>query len=160
MRLSPTSFALGFVAACASSQGSTTATATTQSGSAPGDAVPRSFVSRVAAVGTSGTQLFGTVRLTPTSTAGEYSVAIDLRGAKLGNRIPWAIATGQCSEPSSTELGDRVQYRVLQASADGTAQMKGSVRVALNERSVYHVSFFASPTERDRVVSCGPLVPE
>lgn len=149
--------------ACASSGTSGSSAGPAPSGGAPqaaaqsGDAA-HAWVSRVSALGTSGTQLFGTVRLSPSGKSGEYKVAIELRGAKLGNKIPWSISTGQCGEQSSTEIGNRVQYRTIEASADGTARVSSTLQVNLTDNSSYHVNFYASPTERERIVSCGPLV--
>ncbi len=116
------------------------------------------WIARVSALGTSGTQLTGTVQLRPTGKANEYTATVDLRGAKLGNQIPWSISSGSCGEPSATELGDRVAYRVIQASADGTSRLNVTLKLIIPP-ALYHVDFFAGPAERDRVVSCGPLVP-
>lgn len=151
------------LAACSSGGGAaaspTPAPAQAATEAAAADASPsRPWVARVAALGTSGTQLTGTVRLTPSDKPEEYKVSIDFRGAKLGNKVPWGIATGQCGEASAVEVGNRVQYRIIEASADGTARANSTLKLALSDNSTYHVNFYASPTERERIVSCGPLV--
>jgi hypothetical protein len=148
--------ALVVLAACASGGSSGGGAAATPSSDAVASS-SRPWIARVSALGTSGTQLYGTIRLTPTQTPGEFRVMGDLRGAKLGNQIPWSINTGQCGEPSSAELGDRVAYHLFVAGADGMARLSATIKLPIADGEAYHVNFYASPTDRERVVSCGPL---
>jgi len=98
----------------------------------------------------------GTITLTPVD-ANTFSVTMDLRSAPGNKQLPWAIRPGACGDMTpNSEIGGRSPYGAVQTQADGMAHVNTRIRVALPDQPM-HVDVMQSNSQRDVVLTCGPL---
>jgi len=91
--------------------------------------------------------------------ASTYSVSIDLRSGPKSAQLPWAIRPGPCGDMTpNSEIGGRGPYSAISTQADGSAHVNTRVRVEIPDGAL-HVDVMQSNSQRDVVLSCGPLAP-
>ena len=137
----------------------TVTTAPASAGSPAATMLGPSYVATLLSTTQSVNRITGKMRLVPTAKAGEMTAEVDIRGGAYQNKYGWVIRSGRCGEQGQ-DLGTSMSYRVIETRADGMAQVKLPVSVTIPTDRVYHVAVFASPTNRNQIVSCGVLSPE
>lgn len=151
--------ALALAAACASSP-SSTSTASTASPSPAGApaATHRQFMVTLAATGATSSRMSGTMTLIALD-ATTYSVAMDLRSGPKSSQVPWAIRPGPCGDLTpNSEIGGRGPYSAISTQADGSAHVNTRLRLDIPDGAL-HVDVMQSNSQRDVILSCGPLAP-
>lgn len=160
MRCLPAVVVVMVCAACASgsSSTSTSASPTSGGGAAASATVGRTLQANVVSTGSTTSRLSGTIILTPTD-ASTYRVEMTLRGGPNNKQLPWVIRPGSCGDATpNSELGSRSAYGPIQTHADGSATVNTSLHVSLPSGQQYHVDIMASPSQRDVISACGPLL--
>lgn len=150
---------VGLVAACASGSATPTPGASPSSAAeqqATGAA--RALVASLQPTNNAGNRIVGTVKLTPNGPS-QYRVEIQIRnGGGPQNKFPWVIRPGACGDDGRDVLGNELDYRVLETSADGSARLIAPLRLRIPE-GTFHVNVMkgVSSMDRETVVSCGVL---
>lgn len=150
------------VAACASGSSGASSASPAPAGAPAARSSPngvtlgRTLMANLSATGTTSSRMSGTITLTPVD-ANTYSVAMDLRSGPTGKQLPWAIRPGACGDMTpNSEIGGRGPYGAIQTQADGMAHINTRVRVQLPDQPM-HVDIMQSNSQRDVILSCGPL---
>jgi len=153
-------FVLALAAACASgsSSSSTTTTSSPTPAGAPATA-HHQYMATLASTGVSSRMsLSGTVTIVPLD-ANTYSVSMDLRSGPKSAQLPWAIRPGPCGDMTpNSEIGGRGPYSAVSTQADGSAHVNTRIRVEIPDGAL-HVDIMQSNSQRDVILSCGPLAP-
>jgi hypothetical protein len=155
--------ALALAAACASGSSAPAASGTSTASPTPagapaanGAALTRPLMANLTPTGATTSRLSGTITLTPLD-ANTFSVAMDLRSAPANKQLPWAIRPGACGDMTpNSEIGGRGPYGAIQTQADGMAHVNTRLRVTLSDQPM-HVDIMQSNSQRDVILTCGPL---
>ena len=150
-------FTLAFaLAGCASSSSSSSGAATPAGAPAAAAAPGRPLTANLSPTGSTNSRMSGTISLTPVD-ANTFSVTMDLRSAPGNKQLPWAIRPGACGDLTpNSEIGGRGPYGAIQTGADGMAHVNTRIHVALPDQPM-HVDVMQSNSQRDVILTCGPL---
>lgn len=88
---------------------------------------------------------------------GKTNVSVTLANAMAGQRLPWHVHEGTCSDDMGI-VGSASSYPVIVVAKDGTASSSTVLTVTLDEAKDYFVNVHASPTNLKTIVACGNLV--
>ena len=151
--------AVALAAACASGPSSAPAGASATPAGAPATSsapLGRTLSASLTATGMTTSRLSGTITLTPLD-ATTFNVAMDLRSGPASKQLPWAIRPGACGDVTpNSEIGGRGPYGAIQTQADGAAHVNTRIRVKLPDQ-LMHIDIMQSNSQRDVILSCGPL---
>jgi hypothetical protein len=101
-----------------------------------------------------GSGITGTFRATVAD--GKTTVSVNLANAMAGQRLPWHVHNGTCSNDMGI-FGDASLYPVIVVANDGTASVNAVINYTLDEAKDYMVNVHASPTNLQTIVACGDL---
>ena len=87
---------------------------------------------------------------------GKTTVTVNLANAMAGQRLPWHVHNGTCSNDMGI-YGDASMYPVIVVANDGTASVNTVLNYSLDEAKDYFVNVHASPTNLQTIVACGDL---
>lgn len=87
---------------------------------------------------------------------GKTTVTVNLANAMAGQRLPWHVHNGTCSNDMGI-YGDASYYPVIVVANDGTASVNTVLNYTLDEAKDYFVNIHASPTNLQTIVACGDL---
>lgn len=152
--------ALALAAACASGSSSSSTASPSPAGAPAADASAprRQFMATLSPTGATTSRLSGTITLVPID-ANTYNVTMDLRSGPKSTQVPWAIRPGPCGDMTpNSEIGGRGPYSSISTQADGSAHVNSRLRVAIPDGAL-HIDFMQSNSQRDMILSCGPLAP-
>ena len=87
---------------------------------------------------------------------GKTTVTVNLANAMAGQRLPWHVHNGTCSNDMGI-YGDASMYPTIVVANDGTASVNTVLNYSLDEAKDYMVNVHASPTNLQTIVACGDL---
>lgn len=87
---------------------------------------------------------------------GKTTISINLANAMAGQRLPWHIHEGTCTQDMGI-VGDPSAYAPIVVGNDGTATANATLTISLDEAKDYFVNIHASPTNMQTIVACGDL---
>ena len=125
-------------------------------GDAPTVLPSGSWSALVSGTAASGGAPRGTIRLTPTSTSGEWNAEIEMTAIRHLARHPWYIRSGACGEIAAEDVSSRA-VQPIEGLPDRTGSLKAKVRARLDPVRTYHVVLAVSPGDSETQVGCGPL---
>jgi len=144
------------LAGCASNSTSSSAAPTPAGAPGAASAPGRPLTASLSPTGSTNSRMSGTITLTPVD-ANTFNVTMDLRSAPGNKQLPWAIRPGACGDMTpNSEIGGRAPYGAIQTQADGMAHVNTRIRVALPDQPM-HIDVMQSNSQRDVILTCGPL---
>lgn len=109
--------------------------------------------------GKDGSKIRGPATMEAGMAAGTVDVVVNYTGDVAGVVRPWHVHIGSCAKGGAV-FGDRTAYTPLKVSADGKAEGKAVLRIALPESGEYYVNIHESAANMGKIVACGDLMLE
>ncbi len=103
-------------------------------------------------------QMKGSATMTPGSTSGNTTVAVNLSNASPGGLHPWQLHRGQCGMDEGV-FGAMQMYRVLKIDEYGRASSTATIPLVMPVDGQYYISVGASSANPETIVACGNLAP-
>jgi hypothetical protein len=100
----------------------------------------------------------GEVSVSPTDRAGQFRVALTLRGSAPGQQHPWHVHRGRC-DAEGPIVGSTIAYPVLQIRGDGNVDLNRTIDASLDPAAAYYVDVHASRANMDLIIACADLLP-
>lgn len=110
-------------------------------------------------MGKSGSKIRGVIAMEAGTTVGTTSAVVKFAGDIAGAARPWHVHIGSCAKGGAV-LGDAKAYRPLRVNAQGEADGKAVLRLALPDSGEYSVNIHESATNMSKIVACGDLLLE
>jgi hypothetical protein len=101
----------------------------------------------------------GEAFVTPGTRPESFNVVLRIMGSEAGQQHPWHVHAGNCEAPGDV-VGSVISYRPMAIRGDGQYNLEVTIDGHLQRGRAYHVDVHASPTQPDRIVACGNLLPE
>ncbi len=110
-------------------------------------------------MGKDGSKIRGLIEMAGGKVSGTTAVSINYKGDTPGAVRPWHVHIGSCKQGGRV-LGNAAAYPVLTVKADGSAEAKGTLQLALPDSGNFYVNVHESAAKMGTVVACGDLLLE